>query len=476
MAETEDREALRERMAKVFVDRLMAGRGLAGSRQDWGDFADAQGRTSKWGRFDPLARQRFFAGFELTPEEQGKLARHFWLARKVVDRRSRDMTRAWGKVEIRGPDGPMLTRGVTQALETLDVRGKFRRMIKRELIYGDGMIALGIQEQGEVQITLPLTPSKITGIEYLKVFGKAQVEVSSVELDESPASPQFGEIKTYALKPLIPGQPLRQVDASRVLHYQTRPEDNSVWGISLFEDLYPIFQAIANTDWAVKEVLFQMVYKVFKSEALFERLMEAEERGDLTAVTNLLSVLDTEISVLSTQVLGKDDSLTTLSMTQGAANVKPFFEWNQDMVAGATDMPKSLIFGDAAGALAASAQDTVRWHEIIKGMQENDLREPLHRLIRLLIWAQGQDPAKLDWSWEWTPLDQPSKLQDAEEEQRKANAQAQLMTGLANAVTSGLLALPEARRILTEQTGFTLDEALPGALLMSLSEGGQDGV
>jgi phage-related protein (TIGR01555 family) len=95
-------------------------------------------------------------------------------------------------------------------------------------------------------------------------------------------------------------------------------------------------------------------------------------------------------------------------------------------LAASADMPVTLLMGQAPAGLNATGEaDVLWWTEHIEGLQEEDLREPLNRIIRLILLSRegptsGVEPE--NWSVAFRPLRQLSPLQEADRRLKIAQA------------------------------------------------------
>ncbi|MFB6272698.1 MAG: anti-CBASS protein Acb1 family protein, partial [Salinibacter sp.] len=285
---------------------MMVGGGMVGSRSDWGLFTQKHkigGSAKGSSQYDPFAKEQFLAFEELDLHECVQIHEHHWLAQRYVSRTSRDMTREGIDLEVEGDSDHDVAVAVMQKLNQLDYRTMFQRMVEDELVLGDGMLALGTDES-DLDIGEELNEDQVSDVLFLSPFNR--LDVSRAEEDKDIWSLNFGGILRYEMAPMIMenSEALeRAVHRSRVLHLQTRPQKGSVWGIPMFQYLYPILQNITNTDWTIGHVLRKMVVLVYKSDKLMEQLMKSVDgqtgKVDWSKVGQFHEQLKMETNVLS---------------------------------------------------------------------------------------------------------------------------------------------------------------------------------
>src|SRR5699024_568835 len=252
-------------------------------------------------------------------------------------------------------------------------------------------------------------------IPYLNAFsGK---KVSNRIINEDMFSPDYGQIESFEINrtqstgriQLLDNMNDRTIHKSRVLHQQDLRFEDELEGTSLLENLYDILTVVDTSVWSVGQMLYDFVFKVFKSKDVAnlstnDRAMIAMN-ADYKFRTEALSIIDSDedINKVATQVNGINNLLD--------------FVW--DYLAGAARMPKTVLKGQEGGSITGAQYDVMNYYSRITAMQENQLRPHLEYLMRLLFWASDEcggsiDPDSFEWSIEFNPLWNVDSKTDAE--------------------------------------------------------------
>lgn len=398
------------------------GRALTGAGVRLHGIFRSPGGTKGSPRRDP------YEGFEviervLSPDTCRILYEQFWPAANVADTFSEDIVRGWFTLDF--PDRPDLAQIVERYLLRLNAKSHFHSMALNEAIYGDGGIALGIQD-GRM-LHEPVDESNIEKIEFLHSFGRTAI--SSMELEGSLFSPQYGRIKKFILN--SDKQSSLKVDASRILHFQTRGMERDVWGRSLFLRMLQIFLVIDNAEWTVGQLIYSLVFRTLKSNWEFDN----EEQEQIAQ-----QELEKELNVLTTFLLGEGEKIEYVGPTGAISGLEPLLKYIWECYAASARIPQSHLLGQPQGTVTGAAWDTRRYYDRIRGIQENYLRELIERLIRYILLAKdggGLTPEEvntLTWGIRFNSLLEEEETEKVKRDLVKAQtAQALIETGIAEA-------------------------------------------
>ncbi len=388
-------------------------------------YSDLKGNKDR----DAQARQAIVDRGSLRPDMAKALYENDPMAGAIVDTIAEDMTREW--IDLEFPDNEQLGIAVDEMLGELDARSRFQDMIKYELIYGDGYISIGIDDNKEDHAE-PV--DEVDGIDYLHSFSSEKV--NGQEVNENVLDPNYGNVEMYKIQAPVEAE-VTQLEAhpDRIIHYQTRRSEDDEWGRSMFLRFYDLFQYFDNAAWSLGQVLYQLVFKVYKTD-----LNELDEDKE-EEVKSQLEKAWTQGTMAMIDNGGDSDneeSINIPSTSQNVSGIEDMIEFLKDMTAMATRMPKPIIFGAQTGTLAASETDAMSWFNRVKGMQENWLREKIAKLVSYTIMSEGADPSQVKWSFTFNDLWNLDEFSESKVLNNKAEA-------YGNLVRWGILSADEAR-------------------------------
>jgi len=266
---------------------------------------------------DPLARQRpgEIETWLLDTSTGTRLYESIWFFRHVAEILSEDPIRNWFDVEFLNESGVVLqddarSRDFQQYCEELSAPDVVQTGLLHEASYGDGLVVAGVSGRGgkkSAQPTSPLLPEQVGEILYL-VAKPRDGQFKDIVLDTDILSATYGLPKQFKISKTVAGQQGGGtsddilVDASRCLHFQTRPRVASKWGLPVYVPLWAVIQLITNLEWSAGQIAFNMATRVVKSDEMV---------GDLEQRMEFAQSYEAEVNTLSSVIIGKDESLGT---------------------------------------------------------------------------------------------------------------------------------------------------------------------
>ena len=376
--------------------QLAAQREAADTRDDAITMPDGRMRNPD---YDPLARQRpgDIETWLLEPATGTKLYETVWFLRHVAEILSEDPIRNWFDLEFLDLEGNVVVddiraRDFQQYCEELNAIDITQTALIHEAIYGDGLVVAGIKARGRgVKVanpSSPILPEQVGEILYLVAKARDD-KFTEIVVDENLANETYGLPTGYKIAKSVPGSSGGSlsdtviVDATRALHFQTRPRVSSRWGLPVHVPLWSVIQLITNLEWSAGQVAFNMATRVIKSDEMV---------GDLEQRVDFAAGYESEVNTLSSVILGKDESMSTASSNPGDLSWLSQLTW--DIAAAATRVNKTRLLGTQAGALASADTDMKRYYEWIGSRQELWLRRPLRHLSALILSTESMSTAQ----------------------------------------------------------------------------------
>lgn len=367
------------------------------------------------------------------------------LAANAVDVPAYDVFSKWFKV--RAYNGNVVDSKLDDAIweinQRLNVKGVFLEAYRYCRLYGLGIVVLGLVDSvGDIS----QPPEEARGVEYLAAYSSA--EISRILFDEDPESRTYGEIQAYEINVKgKAGTQTKTIHAGRVVHVMERTLEKSPWGLNILEPAYDLFQILKNIDWAAGEAYYQNASPTFvlsyEGTPSEEQLDQAEEYLK-------------EISVKSRYIKPKNWELTTVTGSGQALDPTRYWEPIVERIAGAVKVPKQLLLGTAAGALASGQVNLAQYYKDIASIQ-SDFIEPLLMGFYRRLQEWGILP-KGDFDLVWNPLWELDERERAQLELVKVQT-ARTLVG--DGTAPALATVEEARKSilgLEPQLGLGADE------------------
>ncbi|WAD02599.1 DUF1073 domain-containing protein [Levilactobacillus brevis] len=367
---------------------------------------------------DPFRMQRPGMGHHLGDYELEQLYRGNSMARNIVDIPAEDMTRNGWHIKM---DDNSLAAKYEARLNELNAQKRFKDLYRYSRLYRAGYIAISTTESWNYGLEDPLNPDRLLRISFITAFSSKKV--NETKFDDDVFSPTYGQALSYQINngtADVQGSNyygVQQVDKSRLLRQQELRFEDETEGISLLETIYDILMTMDTGLYSVGEILYDYVFKVFKSPSV-----------DDTSPDKLLQVgaaASSKFRTESTALISDKDELTKESTNVGGIDSLLDFLW--EYLSGAARMPKSVLKGQEAGTLAGAQYDVMNYYSRIASDQENKMRPQLEYLLKLLMRASDEcggslDPDTVNWSIEFNPLWSVDSQTDSQI--RLANAQA----------------------------------------------------
>lgn len=351
------------------------------------------------GGVDPFKKQMPGVRSQLSEYDLEQLYAGNSMARNIVDIPAEDMTRNGWHIKMK--DNALAAK-YEDRLNDLNATKRFKDLYRYARMYRAGYIAIGTNESWNYDLADPLNPQRLMRIPFLTAFSSKKV--SETKFDDDVFSPTYGKALGLTINngtaDVTSGHyGVNQVDESRLIRQQELRFEDDTDGISLLETLYDILMTMDTGLYSVGEILYDYVFKVFKSP-----------RVDDTPKEQLLqigSAASSKFRTESTALIGDDEEITKESTNVGGINSLLDFLW--EYLSGAARMPKSVLKGQESGTLTGAQYDVMNYYSRIAADQENKLRPQLEYLVRLLMQASDEcggslDPDTVDWSIEFNPL------------------------------------------------------------------------
>ena len=322
--------------------------------------------------------------------------RENWLAKKIIDMPSEDMTRAWYTLSTALPEEDL------QDLKKLEARHSVKEEITNAIRWGrlyGGSLALMVIRGKEDVLDQPLDydlllPECFQG---LLVLDRAQGVEPSMELVSDLDDPDFGLPEYYTVDLDMEDLHSVRIHHSRVLRFVGRelPREETIrenyWGASELEHIWEELQKRS----ATSAMVFQANITTLKMGRFGQHMAygsEAQKQGILQAIEQE-NRMRTSYGL---QLLSAEDSMETHSYSFGG--LSEIYEAFMMDMAGASEIPATKLFGRSPEGMNSTGEADLRnYYDMIAQMQERMLRPALEKLLPVMaISCWGYVPEDLE--------------------------------------------------------------------------------
>lgn len=354
------------------------------------------------GESSPLLSSGTFVRTSLTADTEllTSAYRTSWLAKRIIDMPSEDMTRAWYTLATSLPDEDL------RLLQRLEARHSVKQEITNAIrwarLYG-GSIALMVIRGEEDRLDTPLDYDTLLPdcFQGLLVIDRAQGISPSLELVDDLDDPDFGLPAYYSVSLNLDTPSTVRIHHSRVLRFIGRElprleeERENHWGASELEHIWEELQKRSATSANIAQLIFQANITTLKISDFGETLATGSEQ-QRQAITSTVALENRYRTSYGLQIMSKDDAME--NHPYSFAGLPEIYELFMMDMAGASEIPATRLFGRSPqGFNATGESDLKNYYEMISQLQERFLRPALEKLLPVMavsVW--GTVPKDLD--------------------------------------------------------------------------------
>ena len=382
--------------------------------------------------------------------------RENWLAKKIIDMPSEDMTRSWYSLSTSMPEEDIHDLKRLEAKHS--VKQEITNAIRWARLYG-GSIALMVIRGEEGILDQPLDRDMLLPgcFQGLLILDRAQGIEPSMELVTDLDDPDFGLPMYYTVNLELSEGTVSddsgngtgavrtyqsvKIHHSRVLRFTGRElpwmetAAENYWGASELEHIWEELQKRSATSANIAQLVFQANVTTLKMGRFGEHMAfgsEHQQKGILQAIEQENRIRTS----YGLQVLSAEDDMETHSYSFGGLS-EIYEQFMMDM-AGAAEIPATKLFGRSPEGMNSTGEMDLRnYYDMIAQLQERMLRPALEKLLPVMaISCWGFVPEDLEIVFE--PVMTTSPAERAELVQK-------LSSDVIEAFKCGLLDRDEAR-------------------------------
>ena len=337
---------------------------------------------------------QYSRGLSLTDDilQLESLWRDNWIANKICIKRPEDMVRNWREIFSNNLDSKQLD-AFTKFERKLKLRETLTKALQWSSLYGSVGLLI-VTDTGAVNMGAPLQPTE--RLKRLVILPKWKIGATTMR-DNDVLSSNFGKHNEYQI---FGGNESITVHHSRliIINANDAPlSENEIWGISDLEKILDVLKRFDIASANVGDLIFESKIDIFKIAGLSDKIAAGMEND----VANLIAAVQSIKSATNSLLLDAENEYDRKELT--FSGLKDLITEFRNAVAGAADMPVTILFGQSVSGLASGDEDIQNYHESIHRLQETRLR-PIFEMIDPLICNElfGNMPA--DWWFEFVPL------------------------------------------------------------------------
>ena len=362
-----------------------------------------------------------------------------WLAKRIIDMPSEDMTRAWYRLNTALPERE------TDILRRLEAKHSVKQEITNAIRWGrlyGGALAVMVIRGEEDRLEEPLDMDRLLPgcFQGLLVLDRAQGISPSLELVSDLDDPDFGLPEYYTVELDMGNLHSVNIHHSRVLRFigrelpRTETVRENYWGASELEHIWDELQKRSAASANIAQLIFQANITTLKMGDLGGNLAAGSDRMR----ESVLRALQNENRLRTSyglQVMSADDAMETHSYS--FAGLSDIYESFMMDMAGAAEIPATKLFGRSPQGFNSTGESDLRnYYDMIAQSQERSLRPALEKLLPVMaVSCWGYVPEDLEIVFEPVMTTSPAE---------RAELVSKLSADVIEAYKCGLLGREEA--------------------------------
>lgn len=303
--------------------------------------------------------------------------------RSVSETTANEMTRQWIEIKSAGEeDNSDLIKQIEECCERLNVRDVFRKAVETDGLFGRGQILVQIKgHDGKLANPLLLTEKTIA-----KGSLKALVNIEPMWTTPAPYNavdptlPDFYKPKAWYVM-------AQEIHASRLFTLISRPVPDMLkpaynfGGVSMTQLMMPYVERWLRTVDSVSDLLHSFSLSGIKTD--MSAILGGSDDGDTNIIlrAELYNRLRDNRGLM---LLSKDEE-EFFQFNTPLSGLDALLAQSQEQMAAPSHTPLVKLLGITPSGLNASTEGEIAvYYDHIRAMQENLLRDPLDKLLKLV--------------------------------------------------------------------------------------------
>jgi len=352
------------------------------------------------------------------------------LGRRIIDAVADDMTREWIYLDDGDNSKESDSKIINDELVRLGAEATMNEAIRWQRLFGGSLIIVGAMDGRKP--SEPLRENQIKNIEYLKVVDKTDVLVGRSVFDKDVNSPTFGQIMQYYINYHISDGTYfpMLVHRSRIIPFYNDPIpararlgvtwDNRYWGMSSLQSIYETLRDLGGITQSTLNLLYEFIIARFRIKDL-SKIMQLPNGEAL--ITSRLQVMNATKSIINAVIMDSEDDFERQYAT--TAGLPELIDRFMLMLAGASSIPVTRLFGRSPAGLNATGENDLRnYYDMVEANQRNRLLPSITRLVQLICaWKKVATVPKITFnSLYQLSEEEKTKIEKMEAETEKLEA------------------------------------------------------
>ena len=316
--------------------------------------------------------------------------RENWIARRIIDMVSEDITRGWYRLNTSRPEEDI--EDIRKAEARHSIKQEITNAIRWARLYG-GSIAIMVTSYYLQTYEKPFNPKIVLPGDFagLWVLDRSMV-TPSIETVTDLSDPDYGTPMYYEVDLMeTGGTETRHVNIhhSWVLHFTGRelpPEEamnEEYWGASELEALWDELMKRSSTSANIAQLVFQANIMTLKMGNLGADMLMGSDRTR----QSVMQAIENENRLRTSyglQVVSAEDAVD--NHPYNFAGLSEIYEDFMLDLAGASGIPVTKLFGRSPQGMNATGEADMRnYYDMIAQEQERMLRPALEKLMPFLV-------------------------------------------------------------------------------------------
>jgi len=305
-------------------------------------------------------------------------------ARKIVTKVVKDATRKWIQFSAINNAHKI---AVSEYFKKLRVKKYFSNAWTTARVYGGAAVYVHLDDG--LNSDQPVIESKIRGIKSLVVLNRYELVANVSDIESRLESPLFNLPRTYTIYGRNGNFTGVNVHASRLIRFDGSelPMNlfilNNYWHDSVMSGLWNAIINFSQAHDSMATMIMEFYQRILKIKGLAEMIGSGGE----DTIKRRMELQDLIRSTLKTDVIDAEDELTLLQTS--FQNIDKVIEKINVRLAGAANMPHTVLFGEAPSGLGATGKsEDDDWTDYVSAEQSEVLEPAISRLLELVLAAQ----------------------------------------------------------------------------------------
>jgi len=346
-------------------------------------------------------------------------------AQKVVDQIPEDCFRKWRA--WKGEDDQ--NEAIEKLEKRLGIRAKLRHAKQQARIFGEHYLYLDVQDGQNPDQPLNLDAVTTDSLRFVVDMPRGNLTEGDIETD--PLSPNYGKPRYYNVSGSTSG--ILTIDPTRVIRFHGIDAPSGHSGIyrgrSIFKAMINELTQYLGTSANIASLVYEAKIDIINVPDLANLVADPEtEAAILKRYQTMAFMKGNNGLILLSGATSKDGVGEVYTQkTMSFATLPDILDRYQMQLAGASGIPRALLFGVSSGGLGSTGDlELSSYYDRINSMQENEIEPAIEILDECIIRsALGNRPDEL-W-YEWNSLWQLTDIQKAEVANKKADTAKKLV-------------------------------------------------